>query len=407
VKLTDVGISGNLMSSKKRDGGSGAVAGIPRVGLVPGSLPFPGWGGLAVGDVLTGLGGERYEIRAMLDGGLRIENHDDQFGIQDWGWHALMTLGCNPPVPDTEDSASASRTGTDDLLPAERPASMSVLLTSRFRAALDYAFELHASQRRKGDEPGVPYLGHLLGVCSQVIEDGGSEDEAIAALLHDAVEDAGGQATLDQIRGRFGKRVARIVEHCSDTDVIPKPPWRERKELYIAGLTDRRTTVGTLRVVAADKLHNARAILDDYRRVGDRLWERFATRSAADQLWYYKSVADILVARIPGPLSFELDRTVGLLSWYVACGGIENATSQQPMVWKDGVSGASATGRSGTEWEIAKVSDGRYAITIAHWDRPDYHADTLDDAKQFCDVIDSRPPFWRELTIEDWLPPDA
>jgi len=283
---------------------------------------------------------------------------------------------------------------------------MTVDLTDRFQAALDYTFELHATQRRKGGEPGVPYLGHLLGVCSLVIEDGGSEDEAIAALLHDAVEDAGGQPTLDQIRGRFGKRVARIVEHCSDTDVIPKPPWRERKEIYIAGLSDRRNSVGTLRVVAADKLHNARAILDDYRRVGDRLWERFATGSAEDQLWYYKSVADILVARIPGPLSFELDRTVGLLGWFVACGGVENAKSQRQMAWQDRIGGASATGRAGTEWEIARVSDGRYGITIARWDRPDWYADTVDDAKQLCNVMDSRPPFWREMMIKDWLPPD-
>lgn len=157
---------------------------------------------------------------------------------------------------------------------------MTVDLTDRFRSALDCAFELHATQRRKAGGPGVPYVGHLLGVCSLVIEDGGSEDEAIAALLHDAVEDQGGQPTLDQIRSRFGQPVAYIVDHFTDTDVIPKPPWRERKETYIARLNEPGTTAGILRVVAADKLHNARAILDDYRRYGDRLWERFATRSA-------------------------------------------------------------------------------------------------------------------------------
>jgi hypothetical protein len=129
------------------------------------------------------------------------------------------------------------------------------------------------------------------------------------------------------------------------------------------------------------------------------------TGSADDQLWYYKTVADILLARIPGPLSFELDRTVGLLGWYVACGGVANAKSQRQMTWEKGITGAWATGRSGTHWEIAKASNGRYGITIAHWDRPDYYADTLEDAKQLCDVIDSRPPFWRELATEDSLPP--
>ena len=104
----------------------------------------------------------------------------------------------------------------------------------RFSGALKYAVELHASQRRKGSD--TPYIGHLLGVCGLVIEDGGSEDEAIAALLHDAAEDQGGEATLEEIEELFGPEVRRIVASCSDTFEMPKPPWRERKEDYVAAI---------------------------------------------------------------------------------------------------------------------------------------------------------------------------
>lgn len=189
---------------------------------------------------------------------------------------------------------------------------MSTELTYRFREALELTYQLHARQRRKGDA-GIPYLGHLLGVCSLVIEDGGSEDEAIAALLHDAVEDQGGAQTLADIRRRFGPHVASIVEQCSDTDQVPKPPWRERKQTYLAHLEAVGTPQSVLRVSAADKLHNARAILDDYRRHGDQLWERFTTRSAADQLWYYTELARILRHRLPGQLTDRLNETVGAL----------------------------------------------------------------------------------------------
>jgi (p)ppGpp synthase/HD superfamily hydrolase len=161
-----------------------------------------------------------------------------------------------------------------------------------------FTYDLHATQRRKGPEPAVPYLGHLLGVCSIVIEDGGDEDEAIAALLHDAVEDAGGQPTLDQIRARFGENVASIVEQCSDTDQADKPPWLERKTAYLSHLKDPATPESVLRVSAADKLQNARALLDDYRRIGDELWARFTTGSASDQLWYYNSLSRIFLMRL-------------------------------------------------------------------------------------------------------------
>jgi (p)ppGpp synthase/HD superfamily hydrolase len=202
---------------------------------------------------------------------------------------------------------------------------VSTELTSRFREALELAYQLHATQRRKGD-PGVPYLGHLLGVCSIVIEDGGSEDEAIAALLHDAVEDQGGARTLAEIRRRFGPHVASIVEQCSDTDHVPKPPWRARKEAYLAHLDAAGTPEAVLRVSAADKLHNACAILEDHRRYGDRLWERFTTRSAADQLWYYTALTRILRRRLPGQLSDRLAETVGALEDAVRG---EPATPQQ------------------------------------------------------------------------------
>jgi len=155
------------------------------------------------------------------------------------------------------------------------------LLGDRFERALSFATHLHREQCRKGT--GVPYAAHLLGVASLVLEDGGTEDEAIAALLHDAVEDQGGRARLQEIEHEFGNRVAHIVEGCTDTASIPKPRWRTRKEAYVHALASHDGSVR--RVALADKLYNARATLLDYRRLGDELWERF--NPEADQLWYY------------------------------------------------------------------------------------------------------------------------
>lgn len=146
-----------------------------------------------------------------------------------------------------------------------------------------------------------------------MLEDGGSEDEAIAALLHDGPEDVGGEATLADIRERFGDSVTDIVAACSDTFEMPKPPWRERKESYLAHLDEPGTSQGTLRVSLADKLHNARALLLDYRAEGDAVWERFKTRSAADQVWYYRTLANIFCRRRPGRMADELERVVGEL----------------------------------------------------------------------------------------------
>ena len=179
------------------------------------------------------------------------------------------------------------------------------MLTTRFQKAIEYAASLHTGQMRKGTD--IPYIAHLLGVTALVIEDGGDEEEAIAALLHDAVEDQGGPATLEVIRQRFGERVARIVEACSDSDTIPKPPWRERKEKYIARIRNEPPEVR--QVSLADKLYNARAILADFRRVGDKVWERF-NGGKDGTLWYYRELVKAFREVGPHFMAEELDRVV-------------------------------------------------------------------------------------------------
>jgi len=181
-------------------------------------------------------------------------------------------------------------------------------LTRRFEEALVYATEVHRGQSRKGT--AVPYVSHLLGVCSLVLEDGGGEDEAIAALLHDAVEDGGGRPRLDDIRWRFGDRVAEIVWACSDTDETPKPPWKERKTRYIAHL--REAGPDARRVSCADKLHNARSILRDYRVLGERVWDRFSA-SAEDNLWYYRELVEAFRQPDRTRLTEDLERVVSEL----------------------------------------------------------------------------------------------
>ena len=166
---------------------------------------------------------------------------------------------------------------------------------ARFIRALDLTVRTHADQARKQTE--IPYLGHLLAVCSLVIEDGGSEDEAIAALLHDAVEDGGGAPMLQQIREQFGDNVAAIVDACSDTDQVPKPPWRARKEEYIAHL--ETADAQTLRVSCADKLHNVSAIVRDHGMIGSQIWSRFSA-PREQTIWYYTSLAEIFSRRMPG-----------------------------------------------------------------------------------------------------------
>lgn len=179
------------------------------------------------------------------------------------------------------------------------------MLGPRFDDALAFASELHRTQQRKSTE--IPYVSHVLGVASLVLEDGGSDDEAIAALLHDAVEDQGGAPTLELIRQRFGDTVAAIVAGCSDTDQDPKPPWRARKEAYLAHLEDTGESV--LRVSLADKLHNARAIARDRRTHGDAVWSRF-TAGRDEQLWYYRALLEVFKRRSSSPMVNELEAAV-------------------------------------------------------------------------------------------------
>jgi (p)ppGpp synthase/HD superfamily hydrolase len=149
------------------------------------------------------------------------------------------------------------------------------MLTERFDNALTYASWVHGGQKRKGTK--IPYISHLLTVASIVLENGGNEDEAIAALLHDAAEDQGGVARLDDIRSRFGEPIAQIVEACSDSlveDSSDKAPWHQRKERYRAELENHANPSNYL-VSAADKLHNARAMAQDERQSREELWSRF------------------------------------------------------------------------------------------------------------------------------------
>ncbi len=179
------------------------------------------------------------------------------------------------------------------------------LLTQRFDDALVFASRLHARQIRKGTK--VPYVSHLLGVAALVLEAGGDEDEAIAALLHDAVEDQGGLPTLETIRRRFGDRVAGIVEACTDADTTPKPPWRGRKERYVAHIAGAEADAR--RVSAADKLYNARAILVDYRTLGEPLWDRFSGGKEGT-LWYYRALVSAFQSAGSSWLVEELGRVV-------------------------------------------------------------------------------------------------
>jgi GTP pyrophosphokinase len=178
-------------------------------------------------------------------------------------------------------------------------------LTARFDDAFRYAHEVHATQTRKG--AGTPYVAHLMGVSSIVLDDAGTEDEAIAALLHDAAEDRGGRERLDDIRVRFGAAVARIVEDCTDSWETPKPPWADRKRAYVEHA--RALQPSSLRVSAADKVHNAYAILRDLRNVGESVWDRF-NASADDVIAYYQSLVRAYREAGGGHLVDELERIV-------------------------------------------------------------------------------------------------
>jgi GTP pyrophosphokinase len=174
----------------------------------------------------------------------------------------------------------------------------------RFGEAVALAVQLHADQIRKGTQ--IPYVAHVIAVAAIVLEHGGDEDQAIAGLLHDVIEDCGAEHE-QTINSRFGKRVAAIVRGCTDTDVQPKPPWRARKEAYLAHLAVADADV--LLVSAADKLHNARSIVSDARAQGLSVFERFnAGRDGT--VWYYTELASVFTARIPGKLANELADSV-------------------------------------------------------------------------------------------------
>lgn len=182
---------------------------------------------------------------------------------------------------------------------------MEALVSPRFEDALAFTARLHATQTRKGTE--IPYIGHLLAVSSLVITHGGVEDEAIAGLLHDAVEDQGGRPILEMIRARFGKRVATIVKGCTDTDMQPKPPWRKRKEGHLHRLKEASSSVKL--VAAADKLDNVRAIVADHRLQGSDIWKRF-NAGREQQQWFYRACVTALQNSRHESIIRELDAAV-------------------------------------------------------------------------------------------------
>lgn len=175
----------------------------------------------------------------------------------------------------------------------------------RLAAAFALAHGAHRTQTRKGST--VPYITHLMAVAALTGEYGGSEDQMIGALLHDAVEDGGGAPMRERIETDFGPAVAAIVDACTDTDETPKPPWRPRKEMFIASIA---AMPGSARlVVAADKLHNTRSLIEEYGRFGDALWERFRG-GREGTLWYYRMVAHALSVNWQNPILDVLNNEV-------------------------------------------------------------------------------------------------
>jgi (p)ppGpp synthase/HD superfamily hydrolase len=182
--------------------------------------------------------------------------------------------------------------------------------------AFRYAAEKHNGQTRK--QTAVPYLSHLMAAAALVLEAGGDEDMAIAALLHDVVEDCGGMPRLREIRRQFGPRVAKIVEGCTDSFTVPKPEWLERKQNYLQVL--KKETRETRLVSAADKLHNVRTVLTDYRQHGESIWKRFKGKRDGT-LWYYRALSAELRRRMPNRLTRELG---------IAVEELERLTNKKP-----------------------------------------------------------------------------
>jgi (p)ppGpp synthase/HD superfamily hydrolase len=180
------------------------------------------------------------------------------------------------------------------------------MLTARFNSAFQFAEKLHARQLRNGTK--IPYISHLMIVSGFVLENGGDEDQAIAALLHDAVEDQGGAAILAEIEARFGEDVAGIVADCTDSLDAHISDWRMRKERYLATLRSK-VPARSLLVSLADKTHNAEAIRADYKLHGEALWQRFSGNAAGTR-WYYRSLVALFQERMPGPLTERLAAAV-------------------------------------------------------------------------------------------------
>jgi (p)ppGpp synthase/HD superfamily hydrolase len=181
-------------------------------------------------------------------------------------------------------------------------------LSPRFQRAFAFAAKNHAGQTRKAST--IPYIAHLMGVASLVLEAGGDQDLAIAALLHDVVEDCGGAPMLKKVRQLFGPRVAKVVDGCTDADTYPKPPWRERKEGYLRQLID--ADADTRLVSAADKLNNVRSILSDYRQLGEFVWQRF-NGGREGTLWYYRSLRDEFLRHPVNRITRDLELAVNEL----------------------------------------------------------------------------------------------
>ncbi len=206
------------------------------------------------------------------------------------------------------------------------------ILTDRFTRAVDYARTLH-TETRKGTK--IPYMAHLLGVASLVMGEAGgavpvTEDMVIAAILHDTVEDHGGQRTLDDVEEKFGPNVARMVDGLSDTlaeDHDKKEGWEQRKKAYLARL--RTAPEDVLLISAADKLYNAKAILDDVKEIGPAVWDRFK-RGPKDQLWYFHSLLEIFEPRLHSRMVGELKRVVDEIAYLVATGWPGEKAAPEP-----------------------------------------------------------------------------
>jgi (p)ppGpp synthase/HD superfamily hydrolase len=197
-------------------------------------------------------------------------------------------------------------------------------LGPRLHRAFQFAAEKHHGQTRKAST--IPYIAHLMGVASLVLEAGGDEELAIAALLHDVVEDCGGAPMLKEVHRRFGKRVAEVVDGCTDAYEVPKPPWRERKESYIRRLKKERAD--TRLVSAADKLNNVRSILSDYRAVGESVWSRF-NGGREGTLWYYRTLRDEFLRQDKNRITRDFDLAVHELESLTGCASTVHPSSEE------------------------------------------------------------------------------